>query len=221
MNNQIAQTPWDQKAFQLDTFELQAYDESTLNEIKNQPGHYTIKVDPLLSKQLIHEHGFYYCDTLIEPHCSKDQFISHPHESVSISKDVEVDHFISLAKGSWEYGRFHRDFHIQKDQADQRYANWLRDIAKKGECLSLLWEGQVVGFFACENEKILLHALCDEIRGKGYAKYLWTEACTELYKEYDELTSSISAANCAAVNVYVSCGFKFRNSLDVYHKFIA
>jgi ribosomal protein S18 acetylase RimI-like enzyme len=45
--------------------------------------------------------------------------------------------------------------------------------------------------------------------------------CAELARQgAPELTSSISATNLAALNLYVSLGFRFRNPVDVYHRVI-
>jgi ribosomal protein S18 acetylase RimI-like enzyme len=61
--------------------------------------------------------------------------------------------------------------------------------------------------------------MADSFRGKGLAKYLWSTGCRELFKRgHKELSSSISAANLAVLNLYSSLGFRFRNAVDVYHR---
>ena len=60
-----------------------------------------------------------------------------------------------------------------------------------------------------------------EHRGRGLARHLWSAVCTDLARRGErELTSSISATNLPALNLYVSLGFRFRNALDVYHRVI-
>ena len=55
----------------------------------------------------------------------------------------------------------------------------------------------------------------------GIAKYLWGAVCADLVRHgARELTSSISATNLAALNLYVALGFRFRNPVDVYHRVI-
>jgi len=67
----------------------------------------------------------------------------------------------------------------------------------------------------------VLHALGAKHRGRGLARHLWSAVCAELARQGAlELTSSISATNLAALNLYVSLGFRFRNPVDVYHRVI-
>ena len=69
--------------------------------------------------------------------------------------------------------------------------------------------------------KLVLHAVSEKFRGGGLAKYLWSVACKDLFgRGHQELTSSVSAANLPVVNLYASLGFRFRNSLDVYHRLV-
>ena len=61
------ESPWDKKIFGIDSYELA---EATLEKFqftKNHPGHYPARVHPLASKALLHQFGFYYCDSLLEP----------------------------------------------------------------------------------------------------------------------------------------------------------
>ena len=67
----------------------------------------------------------------------------------------------------------------------------------------------------------MLHALGDGHRGRGYARYLWSAVCADLAQKGErEITSSVSAANTAALGLYATLGFRFRNPLDVYHRVI-
>ena len=79
----IKATPWDTAAFGMPTWELAEYSEAALQQAAQTAGHHTIKVDPLAYKRLLHEHGFYYCDTLIEPHCKSARLraVQHPERN--------------------------------------------------------------------------------------------------------------------------------------------
>ena len=58
-------------------------------------------------------------------------------------------------------------------------------------------------------------------RGKNLAKYWWSAVCSERFGAGStEVTSSVSAANVAAINLYASPGFRFRNLVDVYHRLV-
>ena len=69
----IERVPWDSAALGRDAYELSSAALEVLRQAR-APGHYTVKVDPLADKRALHEHGFYYCDTLIEPYCAAREF---------------------------------------------------------------------------------------------------------------------------------------------------
>ena len=221
--NGFKETPWDQRVYGIPTFEITDFCETVLEKTDYIEGHFTIKVDPLDSKRLLHKYGFYYCDTLITPVCHKSQFKPIFHDEVEIATGLGVEEAARFCTQTFLYDRFHRDFHLDPKKGDLRYVNWLKDIAQNGgEILGLWYQKRLAGFFAYQESHILLHALGDQMRGKGLAKFLWSKACARLFDEgWLEISSSVSAANLAIVNLYRSLGFSFRNPVDVYHKYRA
>jgi ribosomal protein S18 acetylase RimI-like enzyme len=128
---------------------------------------------------------------------------------------------LAILDGAFTYGRFHRDFSLDKKAADQRYARWLKELYLSGNIFALLFENQLAGFFAFSGNRIALHALGKDFRGKGLSKYLWSAACKELFRRGNqELISFISATNIPVLNLYISLGFRFRNPKDVYHRLV-
>jgi predicted GNAT family acetyltransferase len=88
-----------------------------------------------------------------------------------------------------------------------------------GNAWGLYFEDRLAGFMAVDGNRLVLHAMARELRGRGYAKFLWTAVCDELYGQgHAELSSSISAANSAAANLYLTLGFRLRYPVDVYHR---
>lgn len=216
----IERTPWDCSALGLDAFELAVASEEAMAQAQ-APGHYTVKVDPLTPKALLHQHGFYYCDTLIEPYCAADRIKAYPHAAAGFTRGSAVEPLLALCRGAFQHGRFHRDFNVKRQLAGLRYENWLRTLHAADKVYGLLWEGKTAGFIAHEAGKLVLHALDDKHRGRGIAKHLWSAVCADLVSGgVRELSSSISAANLAAINLYIALGFRFRNSVDVYHRVI-
>jgi ribosomal protein S18 acetylase RimI-like enzyme len=216
----LVRTPWDSKVFAIDTFEVRSFDEETLKVVANLPGHFTIKVDPSRSTDLLHRCGFYYCDTLVEPFCRRQHFIAHDDPDVRVVDTYDIGDFLSLSRGAYTHGRFHRDPNIPSELADARYDSWLRQIHAAGGMIGLAYRGTLAAYFARENAKVLLHAVHVSLRGKGLAKYLWTAGYNTLFREgFDEVSSSVSASNMPVTNLYCSLGFKFRSPLDVYHLF--
>lgn len=215
----LESTPWDSVVFGTDTYEIKSVSEEVLMRVLSMPGHFTVKIDPLASKKLLHEFGFYYCDTLIEPHCRRERFRGFDDEAVSFTPSNDFDGLMKIAHGAFSYDRFHRDFNINKGLADVRYDNWFRQLYSSGNVLTLLYRGAPAGFFGVEGNKIVLHAVAEGLRGRGLAKYLWTAVCRALFSRgHEEIYSSVSAANLAVINLYARLGFSFKNAVDIYHR---
>jgi len=216
----IERVPWDSAALGCEAYELQSAAPETLAQVR-APGHYTVRVDPLADKRILHENGFYYCDTLIEPFCAALELKPQPHPAAGVSRDAALEPLLTICRGAFEQGRFHRDFNVKRAAADLRYVNWLKTLYAGGKVYGLLWEDELAGFIAHEGGKLVLHALGPKHRGRGIARHLWSAVCADLARQgARELTSSISATNLAALNLYVSLGFRFRNPVDVYHRVI-
>lgn len=217
----IKPTPWDTSAFGMPTWELAEYSEKALQQVAQTVGHFTLKVDPLADKRLLQEYGFYYCDTLIEPHCNATRLRAVQHPEANISKDVDVEQALAICHGAFAHGRFHRDFNLPKAAADLRYDNWLKQLLEAEQVYGLYWQGALAGFIGHSGNALVLHALAEQYRGKGWSKYWWSAVCGELLAlGHDEVKSSISASNLAVLNLYASLGFSFNNPQNIYHRLV-
>jgi hypothetical protein len=215
----IKSTPWDTASFGIPTWELLQYSEAALLQATQIAGHHTVKVDPLLNKRLLHQNGFYYCDTLIEPHCTVDRLRTAQNPGATISKKIDPEQVLTICHGAFTHGRFHRDFNLSKAAADLRYDNWLKQLLVANRVYGLYWHGQLAGFIGYHENNLILHALGDEYRGKGLSKFWWYAVCGELLASgHQEVKSSISTTNLAVLNLYSSLGFTFRNPQDIYHR---
>ncbi len=213
--------PWDVVAFGMPCYELADVSPEVLEYAKNTPGHYTVKINPLAAKGELHANGFYYCDSLIEPHCSRERFVSHGNPAVRLARDVPFEVVVDLCDGAFFYGRFHRDFNMARESADTRYKNWLKQFHDSGDVISVFYEQELAAFFCVSDNRLMLHAVTGKLQGKGLAKYFWSVVCNDLFQAgHKELTSSVSSTNLAVVNLYASLGFRFRNALDIYHLFV-
>jgi len=216
----IERVPWDSAALGCDAYELRVATPDAIAQAR-APGHYTVKVDPLADKRFLHENGFYYCDTLIEPFSSAAEFKPLLRPAASFSRETAIGPLVAICAGAFEHGRFHRDFNVERSRADLRYQSWLKTLHAAGKVYGLEWEGELAGFIAHEGAKFVLHALGPKHRGRGIAKYLWSVVCADLVQQgATELSSSISTTNLPAVNLYAALGFRFRNPIDVYHRVI-
>ena len=216
----IERVPWDSAALGCEAYEFASAAPEVLAQAR-AAGHYTVKVNPLADKRPLHEHGFYYCDTLIEPYCAAGDFKPQPHPAAGASRDPALEPLLAICRGAFQQGRFHRDFNVERARADRRYENWLKTLHAAGKVYGLLWQDELAGFIAHEGGKLVLHALGARHRGRGLARHLWSAVCADLTRQgAAELTSSISLTNLAALNLYVALGFRFRNPVDVYHRVI-
>lgn len=220
MEHLLKPTPWDESVFGFPTYEVLSCAESDLEEIKQVSGHFTLKVDPMLPTGDLHKHGFYYCDTLVNPYCAKADLKIHDHPAIAVSGlGCDTDELQAISRTAFTHGRFHRDFNITKELADRRYSRWLKQLLDQGTVLVLRHENEVAGFFGYSGCRIVLHALGERFRGKGLSKYFWSAACLELFRMgHDEIHSSISAYNMPVLNLYASLGFNFRNPVNCYHR---
>jgi ribosomal protein S18 acetylase RimI-like enzyme len=212
--------PWDSAAFGICAYECDEVNPETLRAAAQAKGHYTVRIDPLASKQTLYDYGFYYCDTLIEPYCTVEDFVFFDLLDAQVSESVKLDSLLAICQGAFSHGRFHRDFNISQARANQRYNNWLAELHADGKVRGLTYQEQLAGFIAVDGSKLVLHALSESLRGLGLAKYLWTPVCRTLFEEgFEEVTSSVSATNLAVVNLYSRLGFRFRNPVDIYHRY--
>jgi len=215
----IKSTPWDTAAFGIPTWELTEYSKEALQQAAHIVGHFTLKVDPLADKRLLYEHGFYYCDTLIEPHCDATRLRAVQHPDASITKEINAEQALAICHSAFSHGRFHRDFNLPKNAADQRYDNWLKQLLDARQVYGLYWNGDLAGFIAHTGNQLVLHAVGEKYRGKGYSKYWWSAVCSELLASgHENVKSSVSSSNTAALNLYASLGFNYNNPHDIYHR---
>jgi hypothetical protein len=150
-------SPWDSALFGVGAYEITACSREALELTAHVPGHYTVRVDPLASKQLLHEYGFYYCDTLIEPYCAVGRFSVFEHVAVRVSRDVDLDPLLVICHGAFSHGRFHRDFNLPRAQADRRYENWLTQLHSAGKVYGLLYRDELAGFIAVDEDGIIFN----------------------------------------------------------------
>lgn len=217
----IVYTQHDSIHFGIDTYEIKTVTLELLDEIIKTPGHYTIKINPTVSKKYLHDYGFYYCDTLIEPYCTKEKFIKHQHEAITFNMESNIHDLLRISENAFIYGRFHRDFNIPTQYAENRYACWLKELSDTRNVYTLYYNTDLAGFIAVVENKLVLHALSQKYLGKNLSKYFWSKVCANLYTQgCIELLSSVSAANLSVVNLYASLGFRFRNAVDVYHRLV-
>ena len=214
----INEVPWDTVTLGMPSRELKVYSLDAVKQALKSPGHYVVRVDPLANKKILYEHGFYYCDTLIEPYCDAHRLLRVHYPNAKISKDINVEQALDICHNAFTHGRFHRDFQIPKPAADLRYEKWLVQLIDEKKVYGLFWQGELVGFLGHSDNNIILNAMAAQYRGKGLMKFLWSSVCEELLKMgYENIKSSISTTNMPILNLCATLGFLFGNPKDIYH----
>jgi len=217
----IRPTPWDAAALGMPTRELLECSAEALRLTEQTPGHYSIKVDPLSDKGLLHKFGFYYCDTLIEPECTQADLRPCLHADASLSRQFDADQVMAICHGAFTHGRFHRDFNLSPGAADLRYDRWLQQLIEQDQVDGLYWQDQLAGFVAYNGGNLVLHALAQPYRGRGLTRHWWSLACRQLFQQYSHVGSSVSAVNFPMVALHSSLGFRFSSAHDIYHKLVS
>lgn len=220
MTNYLEETPWDKRNFHIDTYQLTEASEDALKQTNEVEGHFTLKIDPLENTENLKKYGFYYVDTLTEPVCKRENLQIYQQEGIALSRDYIKADILKIAQESFKGGRFHRDFNIPSFMADRRYMNWVNDLIEKDLILALNYHEELAGFYAYEGDKVLLLGIKEQFRSKGLTKPFTSQGCKQqLEKEgTDLLITSISPSNLPSLNLFLSLGFKLKNTIDVYHK---
>ena len=220
----IVSTPWDSVIFGIPTFEITEPKKELLVWSAGHKGHFTLRIPSENRKSDIERYGFYYCDTLVEPHCKKSSFRGHHHPTseISVSSKYDLDAILDQSRHLFGHDRFHKDPNVRPEDADIRYLNWIGDLHKGSHLYAFFVDGILAGFWSSIENKIPLHAIFNAFSGKRIAKYLWTQGCILLFNTgYDEIYSSVSVSNQPVINLYTSLGFRFYAPLDVYHLYNA
>lgn len=221
MSKYLEPTPWDRRNFPIDTYQLTEYSEAALKETDQVEGHFTMKVDPLVNKALLHQYGFYYTDTLTDLVVTHDRFFAEKAtDAVTFSKDYPAGEVLAIAEEAFQGGRYHRDFQVPDHLADLRYRNWVKDLIEQERILVYKQAGQVDGFFAYKDDDVLLMAMHQRVRGKGFAIPFAAACIKEQFArtEAERLTAPISPRNMASMNVFIGLGFNIGGCVDIYHK---
>lgn len=219
MKQYLKPTPWDKRTFKIDTYELTDSHKEALEESERYQGHFTLKVDPLTNPREMIQHSFYYMDSLLEPVCQKEKFKPIERDGIELSQDYNKKEILQIAEDAFMHGRFHRDFNVPNHLADKRYMRWVEDLMEERNLFSLLYQGELAGFYGFRDDKVLLLGIKKKFQGKGLAKPFTSMGCERQFSNgYSTLYTSISAANVASLNLFATLGFKLKKTLDVYHK---
>jgi ribosomal protein S18 acetylase RimI-like enzyme len=227
----VKPSPYDAAAFGMPAWELTEYSAAALREADGKAGLQTIKVDPLADKSLLRQHGFHYTDTLLATRATALRLrdvtprLGITVASIAADDALQREQALAICHGAFAHGRFHRDFLLPREGAELRYANWLGQLLDADTVFGLYADGVLSGFIGYvagqHGASLVLHAVAEQQRGRGLARHWWHLAVHALLVQgFTEISSSISAANVAVLNLYASLGFRFDQPQDVYHRIV-
>lgn len=196
----------------------------------------SIKVFPSNSiVRALEENGFYYVGTeFILGKSLPDPNLNGPTDpGIRFFKKGDTDALLRIAKSASWPGRFHSDPNVNKRKANQLYADWLRNGAKKNNAKVTVLEvsGRPSGFILWSVERLPgrskmpvgdqeLVAVDPKIRGRGYGKTLYRGALKQMQEAGVKLVKTgIAANNAPALNSQAKSGFYFNYSIAIFHRF--
>jgi GNAT superfamily N-acetyltransferase len=172
--------------------------------------------------------GFRFVETLLHPYLDVDNIKGSDYGEIEIyeAENHEVSFIADMASKSFTAERFHADFRVSNDAANQRYANWIvnsRDDEKFKLYKAQLTDGEIIGFFLVSYEETRrvnweLTAIFPEFQGKGFGRQTWNSFIAFHKKEgVTRISTSITARNSNILSLYSLLGFKFSSPDNTYH----
>lgn len=215
------ETPWDAAALGIPTYEITELSHAALAAALAVPGHYTVRVDPKSSKLLLHDYGFYYCDTIIEIVGTPDRTVLPVSERCRLGRDVRLAELLGLCRSSFAHDHFHRDFNIAPALADLRYERWLTQMYEERGVHGYFHDDRLVGFIAIMGNRMQLMAIEPAVRGQGLVKYFLGDVSRLMFAHgHTEILGAISASNLVVMKAFAGLGFRFDQARDVYHRLV-
>jgi ribosomal protein S18 acetylase RimI-like enzyme len=167
----------------------------------------------------LEQHGFRFIELNYQPTVSRLELRSFPPPAVRVLPAEPRDRPIlrELAKTVFRHGRFHQDPLIDPALGDRRYGVWLENAFEQPHqtVVKCVLDDEIVGFFVVEAPEPTvrhwsLNALAQKRQGSGFGQRVW-QAMLDSHRAEGVRTvsTSISSHNVAALNLYVSLGFRF------------
>lgn len=179
---------------------------------------------------LFQDNGYVFIEETIKPHISNfndvkvdyDKFVKYPLRKAN---DDRIEEIQNIAVKTFRHDRFHLDKNFDDKKASERYSIWVRNSFNAGEdVLYLDADGKATGFSIVslkESGYLGLIGLDPQYKGRGLGINLLAATCQYVRSRgITEFSTTTSFNNIQALNMYVSCGFMFRDPVYVLHKWI-
>lgn len=237
-------TPWEARAFGLDTFEVslnvssdEFIDAATreLNELTNinKPAIFygRINANKVDEKVVLLKSNFFACETQLQIFNTLSGYRT-PKElgvrrmPINSATDVDYIDVCKVAPNTFGYSRFHEDPFVSKNLANIRMRLWCEDMHRNNTPLlvSRGKSGEIDSFifYKIIDDKRIELILGGSVPGKGALTPVFWASLIEYFCElgYKYIETKISASNISILNIYLFFHFKVKNTYIDFHKHI-
>lgn len=234
-------TPWDEKSLGLRTaeiiitnyndfyqFELSYKDlEMNLLSLGVEFIYTRVCSKDLLLRDYIQKVGFYFVETSIEVVCNNLRDFTKrklPKIVYKLAENEDIVTIKSIARDSFNFGRFHEDINLLLSKSQLRYSNWIDDLVIQNAEIYVAKVGNtIVGFniqkidFTEKKAKLIL-AGCKS-GAEVFTLSLWNEILdNNKNKGLNKVSALISASNIGVFNIYLNYNFKIEKTYFGFHK---
>jgi RimJ/RimL family protein N-acetyltransferase len=175
--------------------------------------------------------GFRFVEMVHEPRLDLLDRVAAPRRMIQIGEAVEDDlpSIQEIAYSAFTTGRFLLDWRLPQELSRRRYAAWVRNsFEDPGHAvLKATVDDELVGFFIVEarpDTSVYWHltAIATRWQGKGFGTSLWrTMLLRHRTDGATSVSTTISAHNPPALNLYARLGFKFGAAQMTFHRLTA
>ena len=183
--------------------------------------------DRLRESMLLEEKGFRFIEMVLHPRIENLDRLNIPDQGLNIAPAAESDipALRNIAESAFTTDRFHIDPRIDPRCGDVRYGRWVANTLghPRQQLLKILDDETLIAFFiieAKEDGSVYWHltVVSPEFQGRGYGRRTWL-AMLRRHNEkgHNAVSTTISARNISALNLYSSLSFRFSPPDMTFH----
>jgi RimJ/RimL family protein N-acetyltransferase len=174
--------------------------------------------DQLAECGFLEAQGFRFIELNYRPFLSGlAGFVPDPEISICPAAKEDVTEISAMASRIFQTGRLHIDPMVGRELGDRRYAAWVENAFSNPsqQLFKFLINDRISAFMVIEQPTPTsrfwsLVGLAPGLSGRGLGRRAWQSMLAFHHAEgVQQVTTSISSHNLAALNLYVSLGFRF------------
>lgn len=234
-------TPWDARVFGFPTNELldiryedmdaacrllELFDQNNIREGIRFT--YTrINATDKVLRYVLSRFSYYYAETsffLTMNSIQKQDFAARFRNDLPLTEPAPADleQIRIIARDSFDFSRFHEDYHIDEAKARDRYYRWIDDLVGQGKKFLVYKTGDVVKSFLAYSlsEGTVDLILAGSRKGNEMVSYYFWPSFMTYFQglKCSRAKTVISASNTGIINLYAKLDFKFERTMLGFHK---